>query len=62
MTKRMAIAIVERRMRECSVQSADAKKKGSDTEMYKLNVAWHWLRAVRDELAATNGEAEERKP
>lgn len=51
-----ALEIVEMRMRDCSARSADMKRSGDDTRMYQLNVAWHWLDAVRRDLTAAHGQ------
>mgnify|MGYP001593740691 FL=1 len=45
-----ALKIVEQRMRYCSARSGDCKRVGDDTRMYQLNVAWHWLDAVRRDI------------
>lgn len=47
-----ALAVVERRMRECSQQSNVCKYSGDEVRMYQLNVAWHWLDAVHRDLLA----------
>lgn len=51
--------ILDRRIREVSAVSDDAKRKGDYEEMFKLNTAYHWLDAVRRDLAA-DGEGDKR--
>jgi len=52
-------AILDRRIREVLSKSDDAKRKGDTKEMFKLNTVFHWLDAVRTEVAALgNGEIE----
>lgn len=43
---------LDRRMREVSTKSEDARRRGDDAEMFKLNTAWHWLDATRRDLDA----------
>jgi hypothetical protein len=52
--------ILDRRIREVSAKSADAKRAGNDAEMYKMNTAYHWLDAVRRDLDAALSNSEER--
>lgn len=55
MTKqgRTPLELVEQRMRECSAQSDACKSVGDEGRMYQLNVAWHWLDALRIDLMET---------
>lgn len=54
MTKEQVEAILDRRIHEVSAASSDAKRKGDDATMYRLNTAFHWLDAVRRDISELN--------
>jgi len=45
--------IIDGRLAELNSKSQDAKRKGDDKEMFKLNTAWHWLDAIKRDIEAT---------
>jgi hypothetical protein len=52
-----AMAILDARIAEVSRLSEERKRQHKDAEMYKLNTAYHWLVAARDEIAHAINES-----
>lgn len=54
-----ALEILDRRIVEVIAKSSDAKRKGDEQTMYRLNTVYHWLDEVRREIRGDGEGAKE---